>query len=366
MSGAGVTEIKQIRLQNVNESMVLAQDVIDDFGRILVTAGTNLKRETVTRLANYGVTSVWINNGCGAGSPQQAKPTTERGRNREISSLPNLISAGTRLKMVQTMQNAFRHRGGIAAHLPYLRECINQVIVELSSQESLLIYLTDIRRKSDYLYGHCVDVGVFAVAFGMAMGLARDDIYILGIGGLLHDYGKTCIPGEILEKNGPLTLDEFEQVKKHASFGYNILRVETKVDSRIALMALQHHERPDGRGYPWGAKGEEIHPLARVIAVADVYDALVTDRVYRPRIAAHEAIAIINEGAGSQFDRDVVAAFNRITVPYYIGSAVKLDNGLAGAVLRINSLEPARPVVWTRDGIINLMEERDLKVVAVV
>lgn len=355
MARTGVTEIKQIQINQADETMILAQDVIDDFGRVMVTTGTNLRREIIDRLIRKGIATVFI----------QTKSEAPK-RNQEMSTVPNLISAATRLKMVQTMQNAFRHRGGIAAHLPYLRECINQVIQELSGQESLLIYLTDIRQKSDYLYGHCVDVGVFAVAFGMAMNLTRDEIYILGIGGLLHDYGKTCIPNEIIEKNGPLTPDEFEQVKKHAAFGYNILRVETKVDSRIALMALQHHERPDGRGYPWGVQGEEIHSLARIIAVADVYDALITDRVYRPRVAAHEAIGIINQGSGSQFDAKVVEAFNKITVPYYIGSAVKLDNGLAGAVLRINSLEPARPVVWTRDGIINLLEEKSLKIVAVV
>lgn len=344
--------IKQISLSQATGIMVLATDVVDSHGRILVTAGTPLRREILALLDKHGVTSV----------PVKA----EEPRNRELSTVPNLISAATRLKMVQSMQNAFRHRGGIAAHLPFLRECIHEVIQELSSHDSLLIYLTDIRQKSDYLYGHCVDVGVFAVAFGLAMGLSRDEVYILGIGGLLHDYGKTCIPNEIIEKNGPLTPDEFEQVKKHASFGYNILRVETKVDSRIALMALQHHERPDGRGYPWGASGEEIHPLARIVAVADVYDALITDRVYRPRIPAHEAIRIINGGSGTQFDPAVVAAVNKIIVPYYIGSAVKLDNGLAGAVLRINSLDPSRPVVWTREGIINLIEQRSHNIVAVV
>jgi HD-GYP domain len=332
--------------------MILADDIIGGNNQILVTAGTPLKREIVALLGKHGVSSVRI--------------WTEETSNEELSTVPNLISAATRLKMVQTMQNAFRHRGGIAPYLPHLRECISEVIEELSGHGNLLIYLSDIRQKSDYLYGHCVDVGVFAVAFGVAMGLTRDEIYILGIGGLLHDYGKTCIPNEILEKNGPLSPDEFDQVKKHTSFGYNILRVETKVDSRIAIMALQHHERPDGRGYPWGVSGEKIHPLAGIVAVADVYDALVTDRVYRPRIPAHEAIRIINAGSGTQFDPKVVDAVNKIVVPYYIGSAVKLDNGVAGAVLRINSLEPDRPIVWTRDGIINLRQEREMQIVAVV
>ncbi len=348
-----MTSIKEISLDQATGSLILADDVTNIHGQVLVNAGTPLRREIVAFLAKHGVATVNI---------QTASPA----KNQELSAVTSLISAGTRLKMIQAMQNAFRNRSGIAAHLPYMRECIDEVIRELSAQENLLIYLTDIRQKDDYLYGHCVDVGVFAIAFGMAMGLSRDDTCILGIGGLLHDYGKTCISDEILEKHGPLTPDEFEQVKKHTSFGYNILRVETKADSRIALMALQHHERPDGRGYPWGIGAEKIHPLASIIAVADVYDALITDRVYRPRIPAHEALRIINAGVGTQFDPKVVEAVNRITVPYYIGSAVKLDNGATGAVLRINSLEPSRPVVWTREGIINLLRERNLNIVAVV
>lgn len=362
-----MTGIKQISLDEANGSMILADDIVNGGHQILVTAGTPLRREIVALLGKHGITSVRIK-----ATDQQTREFSAVPHriisppNKELSDVPNLISAGTRLKMIQTMQTAFRHRGSIAAHLPYLRECIQSVIQELESHGNLLIYLTDIRQKSDYLYGHCVDVGVFAVAFGMAMGLSRDEIYILGIGGLLHDYGKTCISNEILEKNGPLTPDEFEQVKQHTSFGYNILRVETKVDSRIALMALQHHERPDGRGYPWGVSGDQIQPLASIVAVADVYDALITDRVYRPRVPAYEAIRIINAGAGTQFDPKVVAAVNRVVVPYYIGSAVKLDNGTAGAVLRINSREPARPVVWTRDGIVNLLTERSLQIVAVV
>lgn len=347
--------------------MVVADDVVNGGHQILVTAGTPLKREIVALLGKHGIKSVRIKSAEQAvrslHTPIYQETPVE---NKELSSVPHLISAATRLTMIQTMQAAFRHRGSIAPHLPYLRECINQVIKELSDHGNLLVCLSDIRQKSDYLYGHCVDVGVFAVAFGMAMGLSRDEISILGIGGLLHDYGKTCISNEILEKNGPLTPDEFDQVKKHTSFGYNILRVETKVDSRIALMALQHHERPDGRGYPWGVGGDQIQPLASIVAVADVYDALITDRVYRPRIPAHEATRIINAGAGTQFDPKVVAAVNKIIVPYYIGSAVRLDNGQAGAVLRINSVEPARPVVWTREGIVNLLTQPELRIVAVV
>jgi HD-GYP domain-containing protein (c-di-GMP phosphodiesterase class II) len=268
--------------------------------------------------------------------------------------------------MIQIIQNAFRHRNGIAAHLPYLRQSINQVVQELSKHEQLLIYLTDIRKKSEYLYGHCVDVGVFAVVIGMVMGLSKEEICTLGLGGLLHDYGKTVISDDVLEKNGPLTLEEFEFVKAHALEGYKILCSEAKLDYHIALIALQHHERPDGGGYPWGAKAAEIHPLARIVAVADVYDALTTDRVYRPAVSVFEAVKIIQAGRGTQFDPIIVDVFCNITVPFNIGSSVKLSSGISGAVLKINSSNPTRPVVWTRTGTINLIQEPAIHIVDVI
>jgi HD-GYP domain-containing protein (c-di-GMP phosphodiesterase class II) len=352
-----VNDIKQLPLASVNDNMTLAQDVYDLHDRVLVTAGTQLRREIIALLQKHEVKSVWVKH------TQTIKSLPQ---NREITAVQNLIGAATRRKMIQTMQNAFRQRGSIAAHLPYMREAIDDVIKELSCHDHLLIYLTDIRKRSDYLYGHCVDVGLFAIVIGMAMGLSKEDIYILGIGGLLHDYGKTTISDAILEKNGPLTPEEFNLVKTHASAGYNILRSETKVDSRIALMALQHHERPDGRGYPWGIKEDEIHPLAKIIAVADVYDALTTDRVYRPAVAVYEAIRTIQVSSGTQFDKKVVETFCNVTVPFYVGSAVKLSNGVAGAVLRINSSNPSRPVIWTREGIINLLHDCSIDIVAVI
>lgn len=330
--------------------MVLARDIMNSYNVTLVTAGTVLSSDIIEFLAKHDVATIWIKD--------------EKAANREIAVIPNLISAATRLNMIKAVNTAFNTRGGIKRNLALLKERIREVVAELSRHETLLIYLTDIRQRREYLYGHCVDVGVFAMSIGMAMGLAEEDILVLGLGGLLHDYGKTGISEDILEKKGPLTLGEFDLVKQHASLGYNALRQEPSIDSRIALIALQHHERIDGRGYPWGVGDEDIHPLARVVAVADVYDALITDRAYRPRFSYQRAIQIIAAAGGSQFDAKVVAAFERIAVPYSIGSTVKLDNGMDGAILRINSAEPSRPVVWTHAGVINLHKERQLSIIA--
>ncbi|MBP1763201.1 MAG: metal dependent phosphohydrolase [Firmicutes bacterium] len=345
-----VYNIKRVLVQYADGSMILGRDVIDEYGRVLISAGVFLREEIRVLLAKHEITSIWIKDDSCA--------------NQEIATMQNLVSASTRLKMTYSVQNAFYSQYGVAAHLPQLSESVQQVVDDLTKRDNVLIYLNDVRFKSDYLFMHSTNVGIFAIVIGIKLGLEKDDLFCLGMGALLHDYGKTRINKAILEKKGSLTWDEFNKVKEHSLNGYTILKSETQFDHRMMLIALQHHEWHDGRGYPWGISGEDIHPFSRIVAVADVYDALTTDRVYRQRIPTHEAVRMICQGAGSQFDGDIVQAFCKATVPYEIGSSVKLNNGLYGSILRLNSADTARPILWTAQGTVNMLHSPELHIVA--
>lgn len=327
--------------------MVLAKDVLDDCDRILLTAGTHFKSELVGLLARYHVDFVWV----------------EDVENHEISAMQETVNMATRINLVESIEKAFCSGEGIATYLPYLYNSIEQVVGEVSLKDDVLIYLNDINMKSDYLFLHSVNVGLFSIVLGKAMGLCRDELCILGMGGLLHDVGKIHIAKSIIEKKGALTEQEFLEIKKHPLFGYEILKAENTMDERVRLIALQHHERYAGHGYPNNIKGEKIHPLSRIVAVADVYDALITDRVYRPRLAPAKAMKIVIDGVDIQFDGQVIEAFKRITVPYVIGKLVGLSNGLRGMVMRLNAANLARPVVWTIQGNINLLYETKINIV---
>ena len=332
--------------------MIVAKDVIDDQGRVLITAGTLLKQEIIKLLSNHNIFSIWV---------------ADYGySNREIAAVQSLVNTSTRLKLIYSIQNTFYGQGKTAAHLLKLQQSVEDVVEELSKRDELLIYLNDISLKSDYLFIHSVNVGLFAIAIGMAMELPREDIGMLGMGALLHDFGKTRIARAVLDKQGPLSLEEFRIVKQHAAVGYNILKSEPLIDHRVTLVALQHHERPDGQGYPWGVKQDSIHLFARITAVADVYDALTTDRAYRPKIAPHQAVEIICQGSGTQFDCAVVRALNKVAVPYQIGSAVKLSNGQCGAIVRLNTSDLSKPIVCTAKGSLNLLVEDDITITGVL
>lgn len=162
--------------------------------------------------------------------------------------------------------------------------------------------------KDVYTRGHSDRVSCIACRIGEARGLSEDEIEILRVGGLFHDVGKVGIPDKILLKTSELTGDEYEVVKQHPAKGTQILSGMSIFKDMLPLI-IQHHERIDGKGYPRGLKGDEIDPLARIVAVADAFDAMQSDRTYRSRFTLDETIAQLERGKGTQFDGNVVDLF---------------------------------------------------------
>ncbi|WP_378956331.1 HD-GYP domain-containing protein [Pelosinus sp. sgz500959] len=331
--------------------MILAQDVVDKHDRILIVSGMPLKLEIIRLLEKHDITSVFISD-----------PSSV---NDQIEMTEDVASAEIRLKLISSVRDAFTNKNGVGEQLAHLQSSVEDVVDTLAKRKNVLLYLNDIDYTSDYLFMHSVNVGLFSIVIGMAMNVPHDELCLLGMGGFLHDFGKTAITPEIINKQGKLTLAEFNEIKEHASLGYRMLKSDDQLDYRIMFMALQHHERCNGSGYPWGIEKDKIHPLARIVAVADVYDALTTDRVYRSRLSSFAAMQIINEGDRIHFDSDVIAAFNKVVIPYHIGSEVILDRGVKGQVVGLNSTNLVRPLISTSEGLLNLLHEPDIKIIAI-
>jgi putative nucleotidyltransferase with HDIG domain len=165
--------------------------------------------------------------------------------------------------------------------------------------------------KSPWTAGHSVRVAQMATEIAAVMGHSRESIDDLQRAGLLHDIGKIGIPLRILDKNGPLTDEEYQVIKGHPSAGARILS-PIRAYAGIIPAVEQHHERHDGRGYPHGMTADRIHPSARILALADAYDAMVSDRPYRSGLSHERAMQIVEEETGRQFDPSVVAAFRQV------------------------------------------------------
>jgi HD-GYP domain-containing protein (c-di-GMP phosphodiesterase class II) len=171
----------------------------------------------------------------------------------------------------------------------------------------------------------------------------------LGIGLLVHDVGKLAVPPEVLNKPARLTDDELRVMRIHPEAGVELLRAADLSPLTISVIR-DHHERPDGTGYPHGLKGTAIHEFARFAAVADVYDAVTSKRVYSGAVQPHVGVGIIRQGAGTQFCTDVVRHFRAVVMPYPVGHEVVLPDGRRGVVSAVDPLDPDRPTVRVPQG----------------
>lgn len=171
---------------------------------------------------------------------------------------------------------------------------VNGIIHTISRDASVLFsVLSSLRTYNEYTYTHSVNVAILAVLFGSFLSILRDELIILGVGGLFHDVGKAKIPAEILNKPGKLEEWEFNVVKKHPEEGYRSMRGRADMPPDILRIILEHHERYDGHGYPHGLRHSAINKKANMVGVVDVYDALTSDRVYRKAMLPFQALQIM-------------------------------------------------------------------------
>ena len=225
------------------------------------------------------------------------------------------------------------------------QEVVDTMVTEIMGNREAMVNLIDIRTFDDYTFSHSVNVAVLSILIAAKMGIKEKEIKEFGVGALLHDVGKVEIQDEILNKRGALTDEEFLEMKKHPVFSRQLLMQDGNISQKAIDIAYQHHEKFDGRGYPQGLKGENIALFARVAAIADVYDALTSDRIYRPKMEPYKAMKIILSGNGTHFDPKVVEVFVRHMSVYPIESMVNLSSGEVAIVIRASEHSLIAPVV---------------------
>jgi HD-GYP domain-containing protein (c-di-GMP phosphodiesterase class II) len=195
----------------------------------------------------------------------------------------------------------------------------------------------------EYEYHHAAGCMALSLLIGSEMGMDGERLYELGVAALLHDIGSVFLPREILNRPGALTDEEFEIVKRHTEKGFEYLRGHFGLSEEAAMGALQHHENYDGTGYPRGLRRKQISAVGRIIAVTDVYDALVSRRPFRAAMYANQGLEILEGKSDRKFDPDIVDAFARAVAPFPAGVRVQLSTGETGVVLRNRYGNPYRP-----------------------
>lgn len=270
---------------------------------------------------------------------------------RMISSINSEIKENAISNIHSLADNFMNNEEGVQKDdIERIGDTTEQLIDELAGKKDILINIADIKMYDDYTYHHSLSVAIMSIAIALEMGYSRRQLGELGVAGLLHDIGKLSVPLEIINKRGRLTNEEYDTVRMHPVYAAEHLRARKLVSNDCALGIIGHHERWDGTGYPMKLAGEKIHEYARIMAVADVYDALTSNRPYRTPAPPNEAVEFIMGGMGTHFDENVVRAFLRKVAPYPVGSKVTLSNGESGTVIKNKNDQPLRPLVFTDAG----------------
>ena len=321
--------MRRILLDNISLGMKLAKPLYNAEGMVLLNAGIELQERFIDRLRELDITYVYI----------------EDDLTQDVD-VPDVISEKTRIEAVvnarKIMEQIKLGRGVDAAQA---KRVTNTIVDELCKNKGVMVNFLDMRTCSDYLFSHAVNVCVLSVMTGISLEYDELRLQDLGVGALLHDVGKTMVSPAVLNKKDRLTWQEREEIKKHPSFGFDILRNNPDISLVSAHCAFQHHERFDGSGYPRGLKEQEIHQYAQIVAIADVYDALTSDAAYRRAMPVYEAVAIITKAGDSCFDSELVKVFVDNIAIYPIGSIVRLNNNQVGVVVDISREAKSKPVV---------------------
>ncbi|MCP1307456.1 HD-GYP domain-containing protein [Paenibacillus tyrfis] len=240
-------------------------------------------------------------------------------------------------------------------------------VQEIAEYPDMFYIFAAIKAKDEeYMHKHSVGVGVLSIMLGKWLGLGKADMALLSLAAVLHDVGKVKIPGEILQKPGKLTPEESAEMKRHTIYGYEMLKETVGLNTRVAQVALQHHERADGRGYPLRLKGNQPDVLSRIVAVSDVYHAMSSHRPYHEALPFHEVVDRMRKGAFGQLDPHVSAVFLDNMIRGLIGRRVKLTDGRRGEVVFINPHDDTHPLVKVGPSFLDLSEERRLHIQEVI
>jgi len=323
--------MRLVNTRYVAEGSVLARPVINSSGMVLLQAGIRVTASYIERLVALGYDVLFIQD--------------DRLEDVEFHMS---ITGQTREAAYKTMENVskFIECGNESSlKVSKVRVTIQEMLNDLLFSADILGNLTEIQGYDDYTFHHSVNTTIIGLVLGLASGYSDHKLLEFGMGVLMHDIGKIRVPEEILNKKTPLTSAEFKEIRKHPTYGFEILRKNNDFSLLSAHVAFQHHERWDGSGYPRGLKGNEIHEFGRLAAIADVYEALTSKRVYRKAIEPNAAYEFIVSQCNTHFDPQVLEVFKRHIAVYPSGSGILLSNGQRGNVVKQNHAFPNRPLV---------------------
>lgn len=311
-----------------------AKTIYNQTGRTpLVRRGTRIRPSMVAALQHRDIRAIWVMD--------EFFPDIEV---QEV--VRDETASVTRRCLEDIFRTARESTAPTQAQVLRLSAAVKSMVDDILHNDDVVANIAHLRTWDNYTFEHSVQVAILSVLVGKHLMMTEDQMVRLGTGAILHDVGKVMVPQEILQKPATLSDEEFDIVKQHPRLGWDLVHDGFQnIMPTSSIVVLQHHERLDGSGYPSHLKGEEIYVFSRVVAAADVFDAIRAERNYRPQYAPRRVLQIMQEEAGPKLDAAAVQALLAHVAIIPVGEIVRLTNGLLGAVTGLNAGEPLQPLV---------------------
>lgn len=329
--------MRLISIDHCEENMIVARPIWNEMGQVLLQEDIVLTQRMIERLKELKISFLYIQDERTA-DIRIVEPVSRQTKTYAMSMIKKHFS--------RVMKGGTIHHTLEDPHFAKeLRAVTYELLSDISTMDGVMSVMLDVQASDEYTFQHSLNVTMYSLAVATKLGYSEKQLAEIGLGALLHDVGKLMIPLEILTKKGSLTEQEMLIMQAHTTEGFNMLRKIPEIPLLSAHCAFQHHERLDGSGYPRGIREEFIHPYAKLIAIADVFDALTTQRSYRKPILPHIAMSMIKEQAEDKLDGEMIKVFERTIAIYPIGISVRLSDGQTGVVVDLNGNYPDRPIV---------------------
>lgn len=343
--------MRKVPTEYLAPGMITAKHLYTNDGRVLLAEGVELNKKYINRLIQKGIPALYVKD--------------------KISAdvvVEDVVLDNTRNQAVVQIKHAITHLAKKVAdkkiNIVNINKTISDIVDQLLLNSDIIYNLADIRTVDNYLFSHSVNVCILSVMTGIALQYDRTQLEDLARGALLHDVGKVMVPYDILNKPGRLTPDEFEEIKKHPGYSLEILRKNSCISSVSRIIAYQHHEKYNGEGYPAGLRGGDIMEASQIVGMADMYDAITSDRCYRGAMPPNEAYELISASGDYYFKFDLVKAFLNQIAAYPVGSYVELSTKEIALVIENRkgySLKPRlRIIMSSGHSIVQPFKEIDL------
>ncbi|HWT76174.1 MAG TPA: HD-GYP domain-containing protein [Mobilitalea sp.] len=359
-------KIIKILISQAIPGMIVATDIYTKENHLVIAKDTTLTDKIIIRLEFYSIMELSVYSFASQPEIDLAEQTStyyEKVKQSESFKRFHLAYQNTVNDFKNSLDYIVTQQKDIDTD-QLLAEA-SRILLQCDTNIELLDMLHCMRNYDDTTYVHSLNVAIICNIIGKWLHFEQKDLEVITLCGLLHDVGKLMIPSSIITKPAKLTEEEFMTVKTHTLRGYNILKSKN-IDARIKHAALMHHERCDGSGYPYGFYSEQIDAFAKLVSIADVYDAMSCARVYRGPLCPFVVVNIFETEGYSKYDPKYIMTFLEGIVQTYIHNNVQLSNGQTGEIIFINKMALSRPVIKTGDSYLDLSKQRDIQIISLI